>query len=203
MLHAGRVVFGEMDEVVFGKSAAEAIADQVQRLGTTRVFLMVSNSLNRNTDEINRVRRGLGNRCAGIFDRMPPHTPRQAVIEATEAARAAQADLIVTIGGGSITDAAKAVQMCLANDIRALEAIDRLRPVKGADGTVGPPPMNPPTIRQISVPTTHIKTQPGRAIARNGRGMSKTPGEWVSRTCSIVSDLAASSTKHTGWPQGR
>ena len=44
--------------------------------------------------------------------------------------------------------------MCLANDIRAPEAIDKLRPVKGADGIVGPPPMNPPTVRQISVPTT-------------------------------------------------
>ena len=44
--------------------------------------------------------------------------------------------------------------MCLANDIRSPEAIDKLRPVKGADGIVGPPPMNPPTVRQISVPTT-------------------------------------------------
>ena len=29
---SGRVLFGQMDEVVFGKSAAEAIAAQVQRL---------------------------------------------------------------------------------------------------------------------------------------------------------------------------
>ena len=143
-----------MDEVVFGKSAAEAIAAQVQRLTATRVFLMVSSSLNQNTDEINKVRRALGSRCAGTFDGMPTHTPRAAVIEATKAARAAQADLIVTIGGGSITDGGKAVQMCLANDIRSPEAIDKLRPVKGADGIVGPPPMNTPTVRQISVPTT-------------------------------------------------
>ena len=60
----------------------------------------------------------------------------------------------VTIGGGSITDGGKAVEMCLANDIRAPEAIDKLRPVKGANGAVGPPPINPPTVRQISVPTT-------------------------------------------------
>ena len=154
MLPSGRVVFGQMDEVVFGKPAAEAIAGQVRRFGATRVFLMVSHSLNRNTDEIDKVRRALGSCCAGSFDRMPPHTPRAAVIAATEAARAAEADLIVTIGGGSITDGAKAVQMCLANDIRSAEAIDRLRPVKGPDGVVGPPPINPPTVRQISVPTT-------------------------------------------------
>ena len=108
---SGRVLFGQMDEVVFGKPAAEAIVAQVHRLGTTRVFLMVSNSLNRNTDEIDKIRRALGNRCT--FDCMPAHTPRAAVIEATEAARAAHADLIVTIGGGSITDGGKAVQIAL------------------------------------------------------------------------------------------
>jgi len=59
---------------------------------------------------------------------MQAHTPRAAVIEATEAAIAAHADLIVTVGGGSITDGGKAVQMCLANDIRSPEAIDKLRP---------------------------------------------------------------------------
>ena len=152
MLPSGRVLFGQMDEVVFGKPAAEAIAAQVDRLGKARVFLMVSNSLNRKTDEIDKVRRALGHRCAGTFDQMPAHTPRGAIIEATEAARAAQADLIVTIGGGSITDGGKAVQMCLANDIRAPEAIDKLRPVKGTNGVVGPSPMK--TVRQISVPTT-------------------------------------------------
>ena len=61
---------------------------------------------------------------------MPPHTPRHAVIAAAEQAREARADLIVTIGGGSITDGAKAVQLCLANDVRTPEALDALRPVK-------------------------------------------------------------------------
>ena len=49
---------------------------------------------------------------------MPAHTPRAAVIAAADQARAAEADLIVTVGGGSITDGAKAVQLCLANDVR-------------------------------------------------------------------------------------
>jgi maleylacetate reductase len=43
-----------MDEVVFGKPAAEAIADQLRRVGAARVFLMVSHSLNRETDECTR-----------------------------------------------------------------------------------------------------------------------------------------------------
>lgn len=151
---SGRVVFGQMDEVVFGRPAAEAVAGLAHRSGAERVFVMASGTLNRETEEVARIRAALGNTCAGVFDRMPPHTPRRAVIEAAEAARGAGADLIVTLGGGSVTDAAKAVQLCLANDVRSAEGIDALRPVKGPDGTMGPPPCNPPTVRQVAVPTT-------------------------------------------------
>jgi maleylacetate reductase len=152
MLQSGRVVFSHMEEVLFGQPAAPAIAELAK--DARCVFLMVSGTLNRETDEIDKVRRALGNRCVGVFDKMLPHTPRSAVIAAAEQAREARADLIVTIGGGSITDAAKAVQLCLANDVRTPDAIDALRPVKGPDGALGPPPCNAPTVRQISVPTT-------------------------------------------------
>jgi maleylacetate reductase len=148
-VHRGRVVFGAMDEVVFGRPAAEAVVAQMDRLGTTRAFLMVSGTLNRSTDEIEKIRNALGRRYAATFDAMLPHTPREAVIAATEQARAANADLIVTVGGGSITDGAKAVQLCLANNVRTIDGIDALRSVKGVV-----PAMNAPTVRQISVPTT-------------------------------------------------
>ncbi|MGE0701800.1 MAG: iron-containing alcohol dehydrogenase [Hyphomicrobiaceae bacterium] len=152
---SGRIVFGRMEEVVYGRPAAEVVAELAQRTGATRVLLMASGTLDRTTDEIAKVRAALGNRTAATFSAMPAHTPRSAVIEATRQARAAKADLIVTIGGGSITDGAKAVQLCLANDIASAEAMDALRPVKGADGAVGPPPgLKPPTVRQVTVPTT-------------------------------------------------
>jgi maleylacetate reductase len=72
MLTSGRVAFGAMEAVVFGKPAAEAVAEEVRRLDSERVFLMVSGTLNRTTDEVAAVRRALGNRFAGIFDRRPP-----------------------------------------------------------------------------------------------------------------------------------
>jgi len=145
-MHEGRVVFGAMDEVVFGRPAAAAIVAQMDRLGARRAFLMVSGTLNRETSEIDKIREALGSRCAAIFDAMPPHTPREAVIAATAQARAADADLIVTVGGGSITDGAKAVQLCLANNIDTVAGIDSIK--GGAAGTTAP------TVRQISVPTT-------------------------------------------------
>ena len=148
-VHRGRVVFGAMDEVVFGRPAADAVVAQLDRLRANRAFLMVSGTLNRNTDEIEKIRKALGPRCVATFDAMPPHTPREAVIAAAAQARAAAAALIVTVGGGSITDGAKAVQLCLANDIGSVEDIDRIRAVKGMA-----PDIKAPTVRQISVPTT-------------------------------------------------
>ena len=148
-MHQGRVVFGAMDEVVFGRRASEAIVEQMDRLSAARAFLMVSGTLNRETSEIEKIRQALGSRCVAIFDAMPAHTPRAAVIAATEQARAAGADLIVTIGGGSITDGAKAVQLCLANNVSSVDDIDRIRTRGGV-----PPSLNAPAVRQISVPTT-------------------------------------------------
>jgi len=138
-----------MEEVVFGHPAAEAIVAQMDRLGAVRAFLMVSGTLNQQTGEIEKIRKALGSRCVATFDAMPPHTPREAVIAAAGQAEAAGADLIVTVGGGSITDGAKAVQLCLANDVRTVEDIERIRTHKGVT-----PPMNAPAVRQISVPTT-------------------------------------------------
>jgi maleylacetate reductase len=148
-VHKGRVVFGAMDEVVFGRHAAEAVVEQLDRLGAKRAFLMVSGTLNRETGEIENVRKAMGARCVGIFDKMPAHTPRAAVVAAANQAREARADLIVTVGGGSITDGAKAVQLCLANDVSTIEGIDEIR-VRGGEE----PPLKAPAVRQISVPTT-------------------------------------------------
>jgi alcohol dehydrogenase class IV len=117
----------------------------VQRAGAQRVFLMVSGTLNRETDEVEKIRRALGNKCVGTFDKMPPHTPRSAVIAAAGQAREARADLIVTLGGGSITDGAKAVQLCLGNDIRDAASMDKVR---------APNPVQASKVRQISIPTT-------------------------------------------------
>lgn len=145
MLTAGRIVFSRMDEVHYGKPAAPSVAELVKAYGAERVLLMVSGTLNRETDEVEKIRQALGDRCAGTFDRMPAHSPRSAVIAATAQARAAKADLIVTLGGGSITDAAKVVPLCLANDIATVEEMDRIK--GGAE-------VRPPVVRQVSIPTT-------------------------------------------------
>jgi hypothetical protein len=45
MLNSHRVVFGEMEEVLFGVPAAPAVAEQAARFEAERVFLMVSGTV--------------------------------------------------------------------------------------------------------------------------------------------------------------
>ena len=143
-VHRGRVVFGAMDEVVFGRAAREAIVEQLDRLGAQRAFLMVSGTLNRETDEIEKVRQALGSRCVGTFDRMPAHTPRAAVIAATEQARDAQADLIVTIGGGLLVPGVRS--MIWPEPIVHTKKPDEIPSdpdQNGNDDDIEPPPAEP------------------------------------------------------------
>ncbi len=146
MIKPGRVAFSRMEEVVFGEPAAAAVAGIAERLKAKRVLVMASATLDRSGDGVAAIRGALGQRLAGQYQGMPAHSPRAAVLDATRQARAAGADLIVTVGGGSLTDAAKAVRLCLANDIDSIEAMDGLRP--------GGPPPRAPAVRQVSVPTT-------------------------------------------------
>ncbi|MFU1478622.1 iron-containing alcohol dehydrogenase [Roseovarius sp. C7] len=140
-----RIELTSMKAVIHGTPAATALASEADQLGARRVFVIASGTLCRETSEMNTLKAALGNRCAGVFDRMGAHVPRSDVIAATEAAREAGADLIVTIGGGSPTDGAKAVALCLANDIRDVQTFDRL---------CGSSEIAAPTVPQISIPTT-------------------------------------------------
>ncbi len=141
----GRVAFGRQEEIVFGRPAAEAAAEIVERLDARRVFLLASGTLNRETGLVRAVIDALGFRFAGLFDRMPAHTPRTACLAAAGEARDAGADLLLTFGGGSVTDAAKAVSLLLANEIDEAAEMDRLR--NAAE-------LRPPAVRQVSIPTT-------------------------------------------------
>jgi maleylacetate reductase len=143
-----------MDRVIYGIPLMQALADEVSRLDARAVYVMASGTLNRETDVIDSVRRVLGNRLAGVCAKIGSHTPRIDVVVAANEARAAKADLIVTVGGGSVTDAAKMVGLCLGNDVSAPEDLDRFRAIITPDGKTERPPTKPPGIRSIDVPTT-------------------------------------------------
>lgn len=143
-----------IDRVVYGKPAAATVASESARLGAKRVFLIVSRTLDRETPWVNDMRAALGDRYAGSHDGMPAHTPREAVLAAADAARAVGADLVVTFGGGSGTDAGKMVRLALKHDIRGTQDFDRFVARVGGDGKRVIPAFDGPDVPQIAVPTT-------------------------------------------------
>ena len=65
-MHKGRVALGAMDEVVFGRPASEVIVEQMDRLGAASAFLMVSGTLNRETEIIKNIRDVLDHFIRGL-----------------------------------------------------------------------------------------------------------------------------------------
>jgi maleylacetate reductase len=100
------------------------------------------------------VRGVLGNKFAGLCAKVGAHTPRIDVVAAANAARDVRADALLTVGGGSVTDAAKMVGLCLGNDVTDPAQLDNLRAVIRSDGRTERPTVKPPAVRSIAVPTT-------------------------------------------------
>jgi len=84
-----------MESVVFGKPLLEALVPEVDRLEARAVFILASGTLARETDTVDRLRGMLGNRLARVCAKIGAHTPRTDVVAAANAAREANADLIV------------------------------------------------------------------------------------------------------------
>src|SRR5215472_14488921 len=151
---SGAYRFPQMESVIFGKPFAETIASEVDRLDARAVFVIASGTLARTTDAVDQLRRALGNRIAGVCAKIGAHTPRTDVVAAANTAREGGADLLVTLGGGSVTDAAKMVGLCLGNSVTAPAQLDAYRAVVAADGTIRRPEIKPPGVRMVAIPTT-------------------------------------------------
>jgi maleylacetate reductase len=143
-----------IDRVVYGRPAAEVLAAEAARLGAKRVFLVVSGTIDRETTWVQEMRTVLGAHYAGSFAGVPSHTPRQSVLEGAARARETGADLIVTFGGGSGTDAGKMIRLALKHDIRTIEAFDRFVVRVAPDGSRGMVDYEAPDVPQIAIPTT-------------------------------------------------
>jgi maleylacetate reductase len=143
-----------MERVVYGTPVAEALAQEVERIGANAVYVLASGTLARQTDVIDGVRGVLGNKFAGLCSKIGAHTPRVDVVAAANEARQVRADALLTVGGGSVTDAAKMVGLCLGNDVSDPAQLDNFRAVIHADGRTERPPLKPPGVRSIAVPTT-------------------------------------------------
>jgi maleylacetate reductase len=143
-----------MQRVYSGRPAAQALAEEAERLGAKRVFVVSSHTLSTKTEEVEHLKRALGAKFVGVFDAIAPHVPREDVCAGVAAAERAAPDLLVSIGGGSVTDATKIISLCLKHGLRTPESMEPYHLVVNPDRSVTAPVFAGPDLPVVLIPTT-------------------------------------------------
>lgn len=144
--------FPHQDVVIYGRPAREALSDLASRFGASRLFIMTTRSLGGASGPAAGLAAALGPLCVGVFEKIASHSPRSDVVAGAAAARAAGADMLVALGGGSVIDAAKLMQLCLWADITDPDQLSPYRLGRGEDRR--DPASIVSGVRMIAVPTT-------------------------------------------------
>jgi maleylacetate reductase len=153
--------------IVFGPQTVDDVATAVREVGARRVLVITSPRL-ASSDGGKRIVQRLGRVVAGVFDGAQPHVPTPVVQAAVRAAREAGMDGVVSFGGGSCADLAKAVCWFVEREA----------------GTPGASFVDRPAIAHISVATTYsgasltpyfAMTDPSTRRKTGGGGPTLTP----------------------------
>jgi maleylacetate reductase len=152
VLMQGTHRFYMTEKVVHGMPAADVLKAEVNRLGKSRIFLVTNKSVAAGPS-LSEICQSLGDRLAGQYAGVTAHAPRQCVVEGAEAARAAGADLLVAVGGGSVIDATKVMQLCIRHSVRDPAALSEYVTKRRGDPSTRPQDADL-WIRSIAIPTT-------------------------------------------------
>jgi 4-hydroxybutyrate dehydrogenase len=143
--------------VVFGNGAIATLGDYIKRIGATRALVVCDPGVVKAgiAERVKKVLEGAGI-PALVFDHVDPNPIEPNVIEGVAAFKAHQADVIVSVGGGSPLDVGKLVALKVTHD----------RPLNEYDDATGGDKLitsNIPPI--INVPTT---AGTGSEVGRSG-----------------------------------
>ncbi|CAK7199998.1 hypothetical protein SEUCBS139899_002686 [Sporothrix eucalyptigena] len=120
----------ELPIITYGLPFEDAIAKHLTTtLARKQPYLLVSGSLSRSTDVVDRLTKRLrtdGAEVAGVCPGIRSHTLYEDLLPILAEMRKTKADSIVVVGGGSLVDAAKVLSFALANGVDSHEAFDRL-----------------------------------------------------------------------------
>ena len=94
--------------IVFGQGTIREIAEEVRRLGRSRVMVLASRRLDALAADVTE---SLGDMAVVRFDGAVMHTPTEVTTAALKLADTHHVDIVVAIGGGSATGLSKALAL--------------------------------------------------------------------------------------------
>ena len=129
---------GYAQRIVFGIDAVDGLGDLVKETGGRRIMLVTTAGRGR-SEAGQRIAAILGRRLVATFDGVRSHVPTTAVQEALRQAGDTGIDVVVSFGGGSCADLAKAV--CFFTEQRA--------------GVPGASYLDRPVVAHVAIPTAY------------------------------------------------
>jgi alcohol dehydrogenase class IV len=145
-----------------GQDAAANIKAEVARNRGKRAFIVCGRSVSRKTAVIARMRERLGELCAGVYDELEKDSPLGPILAARDAARAAEADSVIAVGGGSVIQAARVVVILLAEKGDPHELCTQYPEGRPAQGV---------KLLQPKLPIINVCTTATSAMNRAGSGV--------------------------------
>jgi alcohol dehydrogenase class IV len=113
--------FAHTRRLNFGGGALNEIGSLVGDLGFQRALIVTDSFLAQKTDFVERARKSLGTRCAGVFSGVVPDPTAESIDRGAEEARRIGCDVLISIGGGSAIDTAKGMAVVLREGGRVLD----------------------------------------------------------------------------------
>ncbi|KAF1830647.1 hypothetical protein BDW02DRAFT_533639 [Decorospora gaudefroyi] len=95
--------------MIYGNGTSSQLADVIGELGATKAFIITGRSLYEKTPVIKNIERTLGSAHGGTFSKIGQHAPIGDIKEATALMSKSGCDVLISIGGGSPIDSAKAI----------------------------------------------------------------------------------------------
>ena len=182
-------------DIICAETAIDALPAAVDALGGSRALITCGPTILNACDVVPRVREALGGRYAGIYAGVAPHSPVETVEAGADAAKEAQPDILVSVGGGSTHDTTKAMATLLGEggDIHDYEIIFE------PPDRISVPPTPAPKLPIISVPTTmgcaeFSRGGGGITDHRLGRKLIIAGGESVTHRTVIIDGQALATT---------
>lgn len=145
-----------------GENALDKLPKEVERLKAARAFVICGRTVAHKTNLLQRIRDGLGAKYAGAFDAMDKDSSWPAVQQAVEAARAADADLLIGLGGGSVIVGTRVVAILLGENGDPFALMTQYPEGK---------PAYSPRLMAPKPPIINVVTTPTSAMNRAGSGL--------------------------------
>ncbi|KAK9446550.1 dehydrogenase [Limtongia smithiae] len=113
---AGVYVASPVKFMIYGRGTSKDMKSLMARMGVSKAFIITGQSLSLRTPVVKDIECALADAHVGTYNKIGQHAPISAIQEATALVKQSGADVMISVGGGSPIDSAKAIAYLIHQD---------------------------------------------------------------------------------------